>query len=127
MVAALPPPDVKLDAACPSIRYIRHSLKDREAHFFFNESNETQTRTATLAGHGQVQAWDATGGTIHPLAGVARATGSVAVPLALAPHESRFIVSGGLPAGAGDPLPTVSASQSIADPAGDWSVTLGEK
>jgi len=127
VVEALPPPDVKLDTACPPIKYIRRSLKDGEVYFFFNESNQTQTRTATLAGNGQVQVWDATRGTIHPLAGVAKAMGTVAVPLTLAPHESRFIVIGALPAGVGEPMPTVSSSQSIAELDGDWSVTLGEK
>lgn len=71
--------------------------------------------------------WDATGGTIHPLAGVANATGTVAVPLTLAPHESRFIVIGALPAGLGAPMPTVSRSQAVAELDGNWSVALGEK
>jgi hypothetical protein len=127
VVAALPPPDVKLDAACPPIKYLRRSLKDGEIYFFFNESNQTQSRTATLVGTGQVQVWDATTGTVHPLAGVAKAAGRVAVPLSLAPQESRFIVIGALPAGAGEPVPTVSSSQPEAELNGDWSVTLGEK
>jgi hypothetical protein len=127
VVAALPPPDVKLDAACPPIKYLRRSLKDGEEYFFFNESNRTQSRIATLAGSGQVQVWDATSGTIHPLAGVAKAAGTVTVPLTLASQESRFIVIGALPAGAGAALPTASSSQPIADLNGDWSLTLGEK
>jgi hypothetical protein len=127
VVAALPKPDVKLDAACPPIKYIRRSLKDGEVYFFFNESNQPQSRTATLTGNGQVQVWDATRGTIHPLAGVAKASGSVAVPLTLAPQESRFIVIGALPAGASKPVPTVSSSQTMAELDGDWPVTLGEK
>ena len=127
VIAALPKPEVKLDAACPPIKYIRRSLKDGEVYFFFNESNQTQSRTATLTGNGQVQVWDATRGTIHPLAGVAKAAGSVAVPLTLAPQESRFIVIGALPAGAGKPVPTVSSGQTVAELDGDWPVTLGEK
>jgi len=127
VVAALPPPDVKLDAACPPVKYMRRSLKDGEVYFFFNESNQAQLRTATLVGTGPVQVWDATTGTIHPLAGVAPAKGTVAVPLALAPQEARFIVIGALPAGAGEPLPTFSGSQSIADLDDGWSVTLGDK
>jgi len=66
-------------------------------YFFFNESTETQTRTATLAGKGPVHVWDANTGTIQPLAGVGPATGRVAVPLTLANHETRFIVIGGAP------------------------------
>jgi len=97
VVAALPPPDVKLDAACPQVKYIHRSLKDGEIYFFFNESNQTQTRAATLAGAGRVQVWDAASGTIHPLAGVAQGAGSVALPLTLTNYEARFVVIGGAP------------------------------
>ena len=127
VIAALPPPDVKLDAACPPIKYIHRALKDGDVFFLFNESNQTQTRTATLAGNGQVQVWDASDGTIHPLAGVAKAAGTVAVPLTLAPQEARLLVIGALPATAREPVPTVSRSQSIADLDGEWAVTLGGK
>jgi hypothetical protein len=92
VVAALPPPDVKLDTACPPIKYIHRALKDGEVYFFFNESDQPQSRTATLAGTGQVQVWDAASGTIHPLDGVTQAAGKVAVPLALTNYEARFIV-----------------------------------
>jgi hypothetical protein len=92
VIAALPPPDVKLDAPCPSIKYIHRVLKDGDVYFFFNESNETQTRTATLAATGQAQIWDATSGTIQPLAGVMQAAGSVTVPLTLTNYEAKFIV-----------------------------------
>ena len=125
VVAALPPPDVALDAPCPPIKYIRRTFKDGDAYFFFNESDRPQTRTATLAGTGQVQVWDATSGTIHPLAGVPAAAGTIAVPLALGPQETRFIVIGPLPADAGYPLPTPSGSEMIADLGGDWTMTLG--
>ena len=127
VVAALPEPDVALDAPCAPIKYIHRSLQDGEAYFFFNESDKTQARTATLAGNGQVQVWDANSGAIHPLAGVAMAGGKVAVPLTLEPYETRFVVIGPLPADAGEPFPTVSGSQAIADLGGDWSISLGER
>jgi alpha-L-rhamnosidase len=127
VVAALPPPDVKLDIPYPPIKYIHRSLKDGEVYFFFNESNQAQSRTVTLAGNGQVQVWDATRGTIQPLAGVAKAAGTVTVPLALGPQEARFLVIGALPAGAGGPMTTVANSQTVAELDGDWLVTLGEK
>ena len=92
VVAALPPPDVKLDSACPPIKYIHRNLKDGEVYFFFNESNETQTRTATLAGSGQAEVWDAASGKISPLDGARAGAGSVTVPLTLAGQETRFIV-----------------------------------
>ncbi|MGD1086774.1 MAG: glycosyl hydrolase [Verrucomicrobiota bacterium] len=97
VLAALPPPDVKLDSPCPSIKYNHRNYKDGEVYFFFNESGETQTRAATLAGTGPVHVWDPSTGTIHPLEGVGPGTGSVAVPLTLASHETRFIVIGGAP------------------------------
>jgi len=98
VAAALPMPDVKLDTACPPIKYIHRSLKDGEVYFFFNESNETQTRTATLARTGQAQVWDAASGTIHTLEGATQTPGSVTVPLTLAGQEARFIVTGPVPA-----------------------------
>ncbi len=127
VVAALPAPDVKLDAACAPLKYTRRTLKDGDVYFFFNESAETQSRIATLAGTGRVQVWDATTGAIHPLASVAPATGSAVVPLTLAPHEARILVIGALPAGAGDAWPTLTRSQPIADLDANWSVTLDDK
>ena len=101
VVAALPKPDVKLDAACAPLKYIHRALKDGDVYFFFNESDQPQTRTATLDGHGSVQVWDPATAKISAAAGTATANGSVDVPLALAPQESRFIVIGPLPPGTG--------------------------
>jgi hypothetical protein len=95
VVAALPPPDVKLEAACPPVKYIHRTLRDGEVYFFFNETNQTRSCIATLAGMGQVQVWDATRGTIHPLAGVGascgqrgRAVDARAARIALHRHRS---------------------------------------
>ena len=111
VIAALPPPDVKLDAACPSVKYMHRSLKDAEVYLFFNESNRPQSCAATLAGTGQVQVWDPAAGTIHPMAGVAKAAGSVAIPLALGSQETRFLVIGPLPDNARDPAPAAPAGR----------------
>ena len=92
VIAALPPPDVKLEMPCPSIKYIHRVLKDGDMYFFFNESNEMQTRTATLAATGQAQIWDAASGTILPLDGVTESANSVTVPLTLTNYEARIIV-----------------------------------
>jgi len=127
VLAALPAPDVALDSPCPPLKYIRRNLKDGDVYFFFNESAQTQSRIVTLAGSGRVQVWDAASGTVQPLAGVAPAQGSVAVPLSLGPQEARFLVIGPLPPGAGDPFPSVSASEPVAELGGDWSVTLGDR
>ena len=83
-------------------------------YFFFNESDETQTRTVTLVGFGQVQVWDAASGTMAPLEGAKQvlvgwhAVGDhgtiqppkdvtvegdhVLVPLTLTNYEARIIV-----------------------------------
>jgi hypothetical protein len=92
IVAALPPPDVKLDTSCPPIKYIHRALKDGDMYFFFNESNETQSSTASLSATGHAQIWDATSGTIRPLEGVTEAANSVTVPLTLTNYEARIIV-----------------------------------
>jgi hypothetical protein len=92
VVAALPPPDVKLDTPCPPVKYLHRALKDGEVYFFFNESNQIQPRTATLASSGHAEVWDAASGTIHPLDIVAKEPGHVTVTLPLGPQEARFIV-----------------------------------
>ncbi|HWA10561.1 MAG TPA: glycosyl hydrolase [Opitutaceae bacterium] len=101
VLAALPHPDVKLDADCAPLKYMHRTLKDGDVYFFFNESDQPQARTATLDGRGQVQTWNAADARIQAVPNLAPATGSIAVPLTLAPHESRFIVIGPLPPGAG--------------------------
>jgi hypothetical protein len=92
VVAALPPPEVKLDAACPPIKYIHRKMKDGDVYFFFNESAQPQPRYATLASTGDVSVWDPATGAINPLEGVTKGTGNVTVPLALGPQETKFIV-----------------------------------
>jgi hypothetical protein len=94
VVAALPKPDVKLDAICASIKYLHRSLQDGEVYFFFNESNQAQSRTATVAGSGPVQVWDANSGSIAPLTVATVAKDAVRFSLALGPYESKFIVIG---------------------------------
>lgn len=127
VIAALPKPDVKLDAPCAPIKYLHRTLQDGDVYFFFNESNQTQSRTATLNGTGHVQVWDATTGTIHPLASWAKVESTSNVPLTLGPQESRFIVIGPLPAGASQPEPDVAKAQILTSLTGDWSVALDDK
>ena len=67
VIAALPKPDVKLDAAFPRLTYTHRSWRDGEMYFFFNESDKAESRVATLAGRGKAQAWDMATGEIHPL------------------------------------------------------------
>ncbi len=67
VIAALPKPDVKLDAEFPRLTYAHRSWSDAEMYFFFNESNKEESRMATIAGHGQAQVWDLGTGEIHPI------------------------------------------------------------
>ncbi len=92
VVQALPKPDVALDRPCPPITYNHRSLLDAEVYFFFNESNQRQSRTAILAGGGQPQLWDAGAGTIQPMTGATVGHGTVTVPLSLEPYEAKLIV-----------------------------------
>lgn len=94
VVAVLPKPDVKLDAPCAPIKYMHRSLKDGEVYFFSNESDEPQSRTATVAGRSQVQVWDADLGTVAPLAGATVEKDTSRFSLNLGPYESKFIVVG---------------------------------
>jgi hypothetical protein len=97
VVSALPKPDVRLDDACASIKYNHRVLKDGNVYFFFNESDQPQSRTATLAGKGTAQVWDATSGKINIMKSTRAGNGFMSLPLTLAPFESKFIVIGPKP------------------------------
>jgi len=127
VVQALPKPDVALDRPCPPIIYNHRSLADAQVYFFFNESNQKQSRAAVLAGGGQAQVWDAGAGTIHPMTGATVGNGTVTVPLSLEPYEAKLIVLGPLPAGAAEPKPALAADQTLLELSGDWSLTLGDR
>lgn len=94
VISALPKPDVKLDTNCPSVKFIHRVLKDGEIYFFFNESDQAQSRIATLTGKGKAQIWDAESGKITLYKGANEGKGNVSIPLSLGAYESRFIVIG---------------------------------
>jgi hypothetical protein len=127
VLAALPQPDVKLDSEFPRLTYTHRSWRDADMYFFFNESNRTESRMATLAGRGQAQAWDLSTGEIHPLTGAAAAGDSVRVPLVLTPYEAKVVVVGPLPAGAGAPEPSLASGATLATLDGDWALDLNGK
>ncbi|MBN1978336.1 MAG: beta-galactosidase [Anaerolineae bacterium] len=97
ILEALPRPDVALDRPCAPVKALHRRWRDADVYFFFNESEEGQSRRVTLAGNGQAQAWDAASGRIEPLSGVTSKDGFVSMPLDLAPYETRFIVVGPVP------------------------------
>ncbi len=85
VIAALPKPDVKLDASFPRLTYTHRKWADGDMYFFFNESTATEKRMATIAGHGPAQDWDMATGEIHPMTAANAEGDSVSVPLMLGP------------------------------------------
>ena len=127
VLEALPRPDVALDQPCPAIKYSHKSWRDAEMYFFFNESDEKQSRTATLAGGGQAQVWDALSARIYPLAGATAKGDRIQLPLVLDPREAKFIVVGALAPGVGPAQPAFASVETVLDLTGDWAVDLNGK
>jgi hypothetical protein len=96
-------------------------------YFFFNESNRQESRTATIAGRGQAQAWDLGTGEIHALSGATAENGSVRLPLALGPYETKVVVIGPLPSGVAAPEPSWASGSALAELGGDWNLDLNGK
>jgi hypothetical protein len=127
VLAALPKPDVKLDAAFPKLTYTHKTWQDGEFYFFFNESTRAESRMATIAGHGQAQTWDLATGEIHAMSGATVEGDSVRIPLVLGPYETKVVVVGPLPAGAASPEPSFASANTFAELGGDWSLDLNGK
>ena len=127
VLAALPKPDVKLDAAFPRLTYTHRAWRDADMYFFFNESDQAESRTATVAGHGQAQDWDLGTGEIHAMTAAKAEGDAVRFPLALGPYEAKVIVVGPVPANAGAAEPSSAAGATVAELNGDWTVELNGK
>ena len=127
VLAALPTPDVKLDAAFPRLTYTHRSWRDAEMYFFFNESNHAESRTATIAGHGQAQAWDLATGEIHPIAAATSESDSVRFPLVLGPYETKVVVVGPLPGAVAAGEPSMASGNTLVELGGDWALDLNGK
>jgi hypothetical protein len=130
VIAALPKPDVKLDAEFLRLTYAHRSWSDAEMYLFFNESNKAESRMATIAGHGQAQVWDLGSGRISPLSDAAAEGDSVRFPLVLGPYETKVIVVGPL-AGQGGPggaaEPSFVSGTTLMELDGDWTLDLHGK
>jgi hypothetical protein len=124
---ALPPPDLKLDTRFPRLTYTHRVWQDGDLYFVFNESDKTESRVATLQGHGQAQQWNLESGTIHAIEGASTVGDSIRVPLTLAPYEARVIVLGPMPRGAGAAEPNPAEEQSLVEVSGDWTLVLDGK
>jgi hypothetical protein len=98
VLKALPPPDVTFDQPCPPVKFLHRKWRDADLYFFFNESDQPQTRQAVLAGGGAVQVWDANAGGASLLEGAAPSgNGTVRLSLELDRHGTKFIVIGAAP------------------------------
>jgi hypothetical protein len=127
VIAALPKPDVALDTEWKRLTYTHRSYRDGDLYFFFNEGNQAQSRTATIAGHGQAQAWDLNTGEIHAISGATAEGDSVRFSLVLGPYEAKVVVVGPLPGGVAAPEPALVAGNTLAELAGDWTLDLNGK
>ena len=114
-------------AAWQRLTYTHRSWRDAEMYFFFNESNQEQSRTATIAGRGQAQVWDLATGEIHPIAGATAEGDSVRFPLVLGPYEAKVVVVGPLPSGVAAPEPSLVSGNTLAELGGDWTLDLNGK
>src|SRR5271157_3079494 len=127
VLAALPKPDVKLDAEFPRLTYTHRSWRDADLYYFFNESNKHETRMATIGGHGQAQVWDLGTGEIHAISGAVAEGDSVRFGLALGPYEAKVVVVGPLPGGVAAPEPSLVSGNTLAELDGDWALDLNGK
>jgi hypothetical protein len=115
VLAALPKPDVQLDSEFPRLTYTHRSWRDAEMYFFFNESNQAESRMATIAGRGQAQAWDLGTGEIHPMSAATAEGDSVRFPLVLGPYEAKVVVVGPLPGGVAASEPSWASGITLAE------------
>ena len=127
VIAALPKPDVKLDAEFLRLTYTHRKWADGDMYFFFNESTKAESRMATIAGHGAAQNWDLATGEIHPMTAAKASGDSVTVPLTLGPYEAKVIVVGPLPKGVAAAEPSFVSGEPVADLSGDWKLDLNGK
>ena len=127
VIAALPKPDVKLDAEFPRLTYTHRSWRDADMYFFFNESTKAESRTVTVAGRGQAQVWDLTTGEIHAMAAATAEGDAVRFPLVLGPYEAKLVVLGPLPSGVAAPEPSLVSGNTLAELSGDWTLDLNGK
>ncbi len=127
VIGALPKPDVALDSQWQRLTYNHRRWRDADMYFFFNEGNQEQSRTATIAGRGQAQVWDLTTGEIHPISGATAEGDSVRFSLVLGPYETKVVVVGPLPSGVAAPEPSLVSGNTLADLGGDWMLDLNGK
>ena len=124
VLAALPKPDVKVDADFPRLTYMHRIWRDGDMYFFFNESNKEESRTVTVAGKGQTQVWDCGAGQVRGMSGATAEGDSVRFPLILKPYEAKLItISPNAAAGFGAEPAQVTGTP-LMELDGDWTLDL---
>ncbi len=124
VLAALPKPDVKLDSEFVRLTYNHRKYADGDLYYFFNESDKSEFRKATIAGHGTAQDWDLATGDIHSIAGATAVGDSVTVPLSLGPYEAKVIVVGPLSKGIAAAEPSFASGDTLMTLDGNWKLDL---
>lgn len=127
VIQALPAPDVKLSAEFPRLTYTHRVWRDGDMYFFFNESDRTESRIASLVGHGQAQSWDMATGTIHPMAETSADGNMVRVSLTLGSYEAKVVVLGPMPKGVAAAEPSFVSGDTLTELDGDWTLDLNGK
>jgi hypothetical protein len=124
---ALPAPDVRFDTPVAAVKYLHRGWRDGEMYFFFNESAEPRQVTATLAGRGRAQIWNAETGEIRLAHATPAGGDATAVSLTLAPWQTQFVVLGPAPAGAAPELAPTGPPETLAELDTGWTIDLDGK
>jgi hypothetical protein len=127
VIQVLPAPDVKLNIEFPRLTYTHRLWRDGDMYFFFNESDHTESRIASLAGHGKAQSWDLSTGEIHPMDQTSVDGNMVRVPLTLGPYEAKVVVLGPMPKAVAATEPSFAIGDTLAALDGDWNLDLNGK
>jgi hypothetical protein len=127
VLEALPAPDVRFDRPLAAVKYLHRNWRDGEMYFFFNESAERQERTATLAGGGRAQIWNAETGQIRPIRATAADAHTVTIPLVLEPWQTQFVVLGPVPATAAPEQAPTGPPETLAELDTGWAIDLNGK
>jgi hypothetical protein len=73
-------------------------LSDADVYFFFNESDQKQSLTATLrAAKGKTQIWNPLTGDMKSVSGASVENGVVRLPLEIGPYGTELVVIGEVP------------------------------
>ncbi|MCX7824876.1 MAG: glycosyl hydrolase [Verrucomicrobiae bacterium] len=127
LLGLLPPPDLKLSAACPAVKHVHRRLADGDVYFIFNESDRALDLTATLRGAGTPEYWDAVTGKRARVAAWTRQGDGIRMSLTLEPYEARTIVLGPSASQATEPRPALKPGSESVAIEGEWKLVIAGK